>query len=47
MVTEDGTMIAKRGVFNGTVNATDSTFSGVIRAAGIVIDDSSTESIEA
>ena len=37
IVTEDGTLYAQDGIFNGRVNATNSDFSGYIRATGIII----------
>lgn len=41
IVTENGYMYAKQGIFEGTVIATNSEFSGTIKAAGIVIDEGS------
>lgn len=38
-VTHDGTLYASKGIFEGTVKATDSTFSGWLQTAGILIDD--------
>lgn len=38
IVTEDGSLYASKGVFKGQVIATNSEFSGSIRAAGILID---------
>lgn len=37
-VTEDGTLYAEKGVFKGIVEATNSQFSGSIRAAGIILE---------
>lgn len=39
IVTQDGSLIAKRGVFEGIVKAENSEFSGNIRAAGILLDE--------
>lgn len=39
IVTANGSMYAKQGIFEGTVKATNSEFSGTIRAAGIVINE--------
>lgn len=39
IVTADGSLYAKKGIFEGTVIARDSEFSGTIKAAGIVIDE--------
>ena len=39
IVTANGYLYAKQGVFEGTVKAHNSEFSGTIRAAGIVIDE--------
>lgn len=48
IVTENGYMYAKQGIFEGTVIATNSEFSGSIKAAGIVVDDpKTTEALEA
>lgn len=38
IVTQDGALYASKGIFSGEVNATSGTFSGVIKAAGIIID---------
>lgn len=38
IVTQDGSLYATKGVFEGQVIATNSEFSGTIRAAGILID---------
>ena len=43
VVTEDGSLYAYKGVFSGTVIATESEFSGAIKTAGIIIDNPSTE----
>jgi hypothetical protein len=42
IVTANGHMYAKQGIFEGTVKAYNSEFSGTIKAAGIVIDKGST-----
>ena len=42
IVTENGYMYAKQGIFEGTVKASNSEFSGTIKAAGIVIEGGST-----
>lgn len=42
IVTEKGYLYAKHGIFEGTVKATNSEFSGTIRAAGVVIDENGT-----
>ena len=42
IVTENGYLYAKQGIFEGTVKATNSEFSGTIKAAGVVIDEGST-----
>lgn len=42
IVTANGYMYAKQGVFEGTVKASNSEFSGTIRAAGVVIDENGT-----
>ena len=39
IVTANGYLYAKQGIFEGTVKAHNSEFSGTIRAAGIVIDE--------
>lgn len=39
LVTQDGSLYATKGIFEGIVNATDGIFSGVINAAGLVIAD--------
>jgi len=39
IVTQDGSVYASKGVFSGTVNATDSTFSGYLQTAGILIGE--------
>lgn len=39
IVTEDGSLYAKRGIFEGVVRAVDSEFSGSIRAAGILLEE--------
>ena len=41
IVTEDGTLYAENGIFNGRVNATNSDFSGFIRATGIILGEQS------
>ena len=41
IVTQDGSLYAKKGIFQGVVKATNSEFSGTIKAAGIVIEDGS------
>lgn len=46
IVTEKGYLYAKKGVFEGVVKATNSEFSGTIKAAGIVIDDPDTPNIK-
>ena len=38
VVTQDGTLYASQGIFTGKVIATDSTFSGWLNTAGILID---------
>ena len=42
IVTANGYMYAKQGIFEGTVKARNSEFSGTIKAAGIVIEDNGT-----
>lgn len=42
IVTANGYMYAKQGIFEGTVKASNSEFSGTIKAAGIVIEDGAT-----
>lgn len=37
-VLQDGTMYASKGVFSGTIEATDSTFSGWLKTVGILVD---------
>lgn len=39
IVTQDGSLYATKGVFSGIIQATDSTFSGWLQTAGILIDD--------
>ena len=39
IVTENGHLYAKEGIFEGVVKATNSEFSGTIKAAGIVVDE--------
>ena len=39
IVTEDGSLYAKQGTFEGVVKATNSEFSGSIRAAGILLEE--------
>lgn len=39
IVTQDGSLYATKGVFSGIIQATDSTFSGWLETAGILIDD--------
>ena len=39
IVTEDGSMYARSGLFTGIVRATNSEFSGSIRAAGILLEE--------
>lgn len=39
VVTQDGSLYASKGIFSGIVQATDSTFSGWLQTAGILIDD--------
>ena len=39
IVTANGYMYARQGVFEGTVKASNSEFSGTIKAAGIIIDE--------
>lgn len=43
IVTQDGSLYAKKGVFEGVVKANDSEFSGTIKAAGILLDISGKE----
>ena len=38
IVTQDGSVYASKGIFKGTILATDGYFSGIIESAGIVID---------
>lgn len=38
VVTQDGSLYANKGIFKGIIEATDGTFSGTLKAAGIVID---------
>lgn len=38
IVTQDGSLYAKKGVFEGVVKANDSEFSGTIKAAGILLN---------
>ena len=47
IVTENGYMYAKQGIFEGTVIAANSEFSGTIKAAGIIIDNLNTPKPEA
>lgn len=47
IVTQDGSLYAEKGVFKGTVIADNSEFSGTIKAAGIVIDNTLTDAAEA
>lgn len=42
IVTENGYMYAKQGIFEGTVKASNSEFSGTIKAAGIVVEEGGT-----
>ena len=42
IVTANGYLYAKQGIFEGTVRATNSEFSGTIRTAGVVINENST-----
>lgn len=44
IVTADGSLYAKQGVFEGIIRASDSEFSGNIRAAGILLEEEDTES---
>jgi hypothetical protein len=39
IVTQDGSLYATKGVFEGVVKATSGYFSGTIRSAGIIIND--------
>lgn len=39
IVTQDGSLYAQDGIFNGTVNATNSEFQGYIRATGVLLDN--------
>ena len=39
IVTQDGSLYATKGIFSGIIQATDSTFSGWLQTAGILIDD--------
>lgn len=39
IVTQDGNLYATKGIFSGEVRATNSTFSGWLRVAGILIED--------
>lgn len=39
VVTEDGSLYATKGKFNGVIEAVNSTFSGWLQTAGILIDD--------
>lgn len=39
IVTQDGSLYAKKGIFQGVVKATNSEFSGSIRAAGILLEE--------
>ena len=41
IVTANGYMYAKQGIFEGTVKASNSEFSGTIKAAGIVVEEGS------
>lgn len=41
IVTEDGTLYAQNGIFNGRVNAHNSDFSGFVRATGIILGEQS------
>lgn len=41
IVTQDGSLYAKKGIFQGIVKATNSEFSGTIKAAGIVVKEGS------
>ena len=39
VVTQDGSLYASKGIFSGIIQATDSTFSGWLETAGILVDD--------
>lgn len=39
VVTQDGSLYASKGIFSGIIQATNSTFSGWLQTAGILIDD--------
>lgn len=43
VVTQDGSLYANKGIFKGIIEATDGTFSGTLKAAGIVISKEDTE----
>lgn len=43
IVTQDGSLYAKKGVFEGVVKANDSEFSGTIKAAGILLNTNGKE----
>lgn len=47
IVTEDGSLYAKQGTFEGIVKAVDSEFSGNIRAAGILLEEEDTSQDDA
>lgn len=46
VVTEDGSLYANKGVFRGIIEATDGTFSGTLKTAGIVIGKNSSSQKE-
>lgn len=39
IVTQDGSLYAKKGIFEGIIKATNGEFSGIIRAAGILLEE--------
>lgn len=46
IVTEDGSLYANKGEFTGIIKATNSEFSGNIRAAGILLDDKNSDTTQ-
>lgn len=39
IITHDGSLYAKKGIFQGEIRATDGVFTGAIQAAGVIIDN--------
>lgn len=46
IVTHDGSLYAKKGIFEGEIRATDGVFTGAIQAAGVIIDNYRTDGQE-